>query len=275
LKLTLEEIEEYENTINDDHWEKLYDRLIKNFEQMKKFVLPDNPIKIIFKNNRNLTYACSDESNIKINKKLVSLISYYLFENSKDDYSLIFKDLNGEKYNTTFLLIREFMVELVILHELFHIKRKHFEIVKDNKENIEYDADKKSIEYLFSKYFLIINKYGIEENYYLIEKYIYAVLHLYKIFILLKDEENSYLNEEINYRLVYSLVLIIDIKRKQPTILNISIEDLQCILNKCIYEFFLKNKCFTFDENLVDLINNSVPQFFNFLRKNDEKLNDS
>ena len=108
----------------------------------------------------------------------------------------------------------------------------------------------------------------------MIEKYIYAVLHLYKIFILLKDEENSYLNEEINYRLVYSLVSIIDIKRKQPTILNISIEDLQYILNKCIYEFFIKNKDFNFNKNLVDSINNSLPEFFNFLRNNNEKLND-
>lgn len=275
MKFTLDEIEEYEDSLDHKELEELYNRLEKSMVQIENCLLLKGKTKLNFKNYRNLTSIYTQNNEININKKFIIAIIYYLFQDSKDENSLMFKGLLEERFNTTFLLIREFIIEFILFHELFHVKQNHNEIKENGNEqnineHIELDADRKAIQFLISKYFLIITKYGIKQYYYLIEKYIYAILCLHKFLIIIDDDKNNSSIMIRNIRLIFSLSTIIEIKNKHPEFIAISIDELIEIQENCLDKFLVKNgNIFKFDESSISEINKLAPSFFNFLRRYD------
>lgn len=279
-RVTLEKLEIFETSIKDEEWEKLYERIRKSFEIYLKNINFKQNIRLSFPNLRDISLLYCEGNEIKINKKFITYITYYLFEDSKKVDSLIFGDIDNENvYNETLLLLRELMIEFVILHEFFHIKRNHLEI-KGNitssvvDMNIEFDADKQTIEYLFSKYFFLINKYGIEKYHYLVEKFIYAILHLVNIVIYLENKEFNPPSTINEIRVVFLMASIIDLKRKNPNSLNISILELEKIKNNCVSKFFnVYSKLYDLNQETIEYVMDKVPCLFQFLRKNDKILN--
>lgn len=280
MKLTLEEIEKFEESVDDEVWYKLYEKLDENLIKIKKAISPEIEIKLNFKNHRNLATIYTEKEEISINKKFIIAISYFLFEDSKNSNSSMFQ----EEFNESYFLIIEFIIGFVLLHELSHIVRNHNKIIKnDNNENIEeliefieLDADKYGLEIQISMYFNIITKNGIEKHYYLIEKFFYSILYLHKFLIIVNDEKQHSIIKTRNKRLIYSLTTIIDIKRKNPEFIEVSIEELEKIKDQCIIKFLIINgNIFDFNENVLNEINKEVHNFFNFLRKYSKPLNEN
>lgn len=258
--------------LEDKEMIKLCERLTRSFEQFNKAIFFESKIKLIFVNNRTLSPSyCKKDEVIVVNKGFMTLVTLHLLEDSKNKDSLIFKDMDNDKYVETFLIIREFMLEFMILHELFHIKHKHFQILQkldcsEIRNNLEYDADLDAIKFIFSKYSLLIEKYGIEKYDYLIEKYFYSILYLFNIIYL--NNIISNFHDLSNMRVVFLLAKMVDLKREYPNLFHMTIHKLENIKEKCIYEFIPNNKNF-FNVNVIseDKIALSLFSFFNFLKE--------
>lgn len=257
--------------LEDKEMIKLCEQLRRSFEQNRNAIFPEKSIKLKFANNRSLIPTYCEKNEVIVNKRFMNLLSVHLLEDSKNKNSLIFKDMYREKYVETFLHIREFMLEFMILHELYHIKLDHSKILKqsnclEKRNNIEYNADLNAIKFIFSKYSLLIEKYGIEKYDYLIEKYFYSILYLFNIVYL--NNIISNFHDLSNKRVVFLLAKMVDLKREHPNLFYMTIDKLENIKEKCIYKFIFNNKNF-FNVNVIskDQIASSLSSFFNFLKE--------
>ncbi|MBU3014018.1 hypothetical protein KO488_04555 [Poseidonibacter lekithochrous] len=296
--VTLEELEKFENSLDVSYWRELYKSIRENFEIYKKIIREPKNIKLSLGYSKDITNIYYQKNEIKINKHFITYIVYYLYENSKRRDSLIFKSVNEKLYNNTLNLMIGFIIEFIILHELFHAKGNHLIIKNKFREkniefeeakkavdllfrnsfklcskkhslietNIELDADKKAIELLLEKYLRLSYK-----NDTLIEKYIYAILHLTNIFKYLGNN-----NDNIKVRQVFLMASIVDLKRKIPSCTNISIEELENIKDICVIKFNYKYKdLYDFKYKDLELNHESVKEFFAFRREYHDDLNNN
>lgn len=263
----------FEEKLEDVEMIGLCERLKESLQQFKKAFKMENKIKLIFVNRKDLLPSyCEGNETIILNKEFMKLLTNHLFEDSELASSLIFKGLYGDKYRDTFIFIRGFILEFVILHELFHIYYKHNKEVKQSdsfceKDNIEHDADLEAIKYTFAKYSTLIKKGGIVEYGYLIEKCFYAILYLFNL-ISLNNIVISNSHKLIYIRIIFLFSKMVDLKREKPDLFHLTIDEIEDIRDNCIYNFILKNRDF-FNINLISIdgIDKSLSNFFKFRKE--------
>lgn len=263
----------FEEELEDIEMIGLCKRLKESLQQFIKAFKREDKIKLIFVNRKDLLPSyCEENKTIVLNKEFMKFLTNYLFEDSKLFSSLIFNSLYGDKYRDTFIFIRGFILEFIILHELFHIYYKHNKEVKQSdsfceKSNIEHEADLEAIKYAFAKYSNLIKKSGFVEYGYLIEKCFYAILYLFNLISL----NNIIIGD--SHKLMYTRIIflfskMLDLKREKPDLFNLTINEMEYIRDNCIYNFIFKNRDF-FNTNLISIdgIDVDLSNFFKFRKE--------
>ena len=271
MVIDYDEIELFTKQLDFEELNILYSRIEKSFKQFEKTKI-NIEIKINIENLRNGPNAyVENDSTIVIDKKLLDLVNYYLYKKLFVD-SLIFNNLKEDLINDTYLLVREFMIEFIIYHELSHIWNNHSKIKKNNLQNeklLELDADRKAVNLLAGKYLKMINKHGLNKYRYLIETFIYSLLYLFHLLHFLDKNDSNNTHPKILDRIAIILPAFIEVKNKN--IIAISIEELSKSRDLCVKNFFIKYKdYYEIDEKKLLIYNqNLVKEYFCFVREHD------
>lgn len=239
----LEEFENYDN-INDEDYKELCKTLIKDLKQYSRALMKDKDIILSFPNLRDISSIYCEQKKIVVNKKILKLVSAYLIKEFYSN-SLISKNIDENLKKSSLSIIREFILQFIILHEFAHIELEHLKIKLD-KEKIKYssifmefDADKRAINFLAGKYLKIIDKKGVCDYSYLIEKLMLSLIYLFHFIIYSIESKKSHASHpKVLERVIVVLSAFVEPKYKIKDIINLSLDEIIKIRDKCLFEFY-------------------------------------
>ncbi|QKJ22319.1 hypothetical protein [Poseidonibacter lekithochrous] len=236
---------------DSDYWNGILPRINKNIRQ---FFLISKNIDIDISLNRKLgsklsTYCKkinSQKYKVFIGKELLEEINLCLTREYNNESSLLFKDIPFDCFDETIILIKEFIIEFIALHEFSHIMGKHFEIKSDKNEHIvkdinllEVDADRFGSMLLAGKYLSIIEKYGKQKYSYLIRTLIYVQFYIFEIRFKLEPKKNQAYHIQ---RITLGSNGFTEAIYRNPSLLSLSFNEIKKISMDCIINYFFEYK---------------------------------